>query len=778
MNKKKHFYLINKNMNGGYGYNTKYWNEHGLFKKYNNDNLNCLILKNDYNSDNTQFNKYSSILKELLNYKNYVINIQFISNFFRYIYYDINNDYSLQKNGDNFVWSNPNITNFKITKTIIQPHGNTSILFLENNDKKDKKVLKIFNNISISDNKYNDNNLVCIKDYLSLEITRIGDKFSFQNNNFFITQDQFKYINFNKQKHFIKDQNDKDIILSCKNNDAINDYIINLILQQIEQDDQLNNFKYVKYHNLFVTKVDDKYRYCIIMDSMDGSIDGYINDKFKDYKANINNDKTKYTNTMKDILEQAEKNLNYIKDQKYLFTHTDMKIENLFYKNKNIGTNKDPKQKLEVYLADFDKSSISYHNIRFYNDITKTDNKIKQSLNNRGFIFNYIKNDSYTIDNINADKDNIKQKHYRLSRIAVNLQNDLNTKIEFEQLYMRYNFTPYYISFDMCSLILSLFYYDKKGLIKLEELKILEKYIFNDINVIYNFYKNSLSLEDKKGNFGELLNIILNSSNENDYFIYNKLDNEYVHINKLYITNNRNKLCISYPLFKDNKSNHHVTDNIYITKFNSIPQEYINNYNIQNVYDIYTSNNEYSNNINFDTKYIIEYNDDNYNINYLGATTFKEYYVKTNRYSYTSNLNISRINEFDNITIDEIEKIVDIFQKNNNFNKYEIKYDNNKNYDFEIIEKKNDDLKIINKKNDDFEIIDNQIKIIDNNIEIKIDTIDDFISLLNEFIKKYNINNDNIDKYIDKEYINIRNILCEYYKSNKIEIDNLFIINK
>ena len=677
MDKKKQFKLVKNNMDGGYGYYTYYWNEHKLFGNYNKENLDCLILNKNYNSSKTQFNKYSLILKELLNFKDGVINIQFISNFFRYIYYDIKNEYSLQKDGKIFKWVNEHNLNYKITKTINQPHGNTSILFLEN-DKKDKKVLKIFNNISISDNKNNDINLNYIKDYLSLEITRIGNDLSFQNNNFFITEADFELINFNKQKHFIKDQYDKDIILSCKNNDAINDYIINLILQQIEEDDNLNDFKYVKYHNLFVTKVDDNFRYCIIMDSMDGSIDGYINDNFDNLEVNDNNKKI-YTIAMDNILNQAEKNLNYTKSSKYLFTHTDMKIENLFYKIVN--------NKLEVYLADFDKSSISYHNIRFYNDITKTNDKIKKILNNRGALFNILKKDSYTKKNINERIDNI-HKHYRLSRFLVNLQSDINTKIEFEQLYMRYNFTPYYMSFDMCSLILSLFYYDKKNLIKLDELEILKRYIFNKINEIYDLYRNSHTLHNKKGNFGELLNIIIFSTLKYNYFIFYFLKNEYINIQNLYITNTNNKLCISYPLYNNNQNNIKIDDNIYITKFTSIEPNMINkyniihdnNYNISEIYQKYDNfNNENFSDINFDTKYIIEYNDDNYNIMNIGYSTLNNYYVKTNRYGYRK-INY-RISEYDNITEDEVYKIIDLFNKNNLgvIHKYENKDDENNN---------------------------------------------------------------------------------------------------
>jgi hypothetical protein len=37
------------------------------------------------------------------------------------------------------------------------------------------------------------------------------------------------------QTNLIKSQDGNDLYLSCRNNDAINDYIINLILQKINQ---------------------------------------------------------------------------------------------------------------------------------------------------------------------------------------------------------------------------------------------------------------------------------------------------------------------------------------------------------------------------------------------------------------------------------------------------------------------------------------------------------------------------------------------------------------
>jgi len=101
---------------------------------------------------------------------------------------------------------------------------------------------------------------------------------------------------------------------------------------------------FIKYNNLFVTKVNGKWNYCILMDEMDGTVNDLFN---KEFKQSDDTDKDEY---ILDILQQTELLLVIFKHYKYLFTHTDFKLENLFYKIEN--------GKVIIYLGDFDKSSI------------------------------------------------------------------------------------------------------------------------------------------------------------------------------------------------------------------------------------------------------------------------------------------------------------------------------------------------------------------------------------------------------------------------------------
>ena len=160
--KNKYQNLINQK--AGMGYHRKYWNEHVNFKIQNEKNLKRLILNNEFdNKKLTQFNEYSVLLKKQLIFENNLINLDFINNFFRYIYYDIDNIFSIKINDTKSCEWNKTDTNnkYEIYETFNSKHGNTTVLFLnEKNNNKNNKVLKIFNNIDVNINN--------IKDYLSL----------------------------------------------------------------------------------------------------------------------------------------------------------------------------------------------------------------------------------------------------------------------------------------------------------------------------------------------------------------------------------------------------------------------------------------------------------------------------------------------------------------------------------------------------------------------------------------------------------------------------------
>jgi hypothetical protein len=74
---------------GGMGYQTKTWNTHPEFTKINETNLTKVILHIGNTIENGQYNDYSPMLDNLLKIDNGVINLDFINNFARPIYYDL-----------------------------------------------------------------------------------------------------------------------------------------------------------------------------------------------------------------------------------------------------------------------------------------------------------------------------------------------------------------------------------------------------------------------------------------------------------------------------------------------------------------------------------------------------------------------------------------------------------------------------------------------------------------------------------------------------------------
>lgn len=673
---------------GGMGRYTSYWNQHPKFTTDDQKiNINeamkeTMCLKTDHDPRNSQFLKLSEILSQLLNITNGTINLDFINNFYRYIYYDFKVDdtgnldtrkaseFGIKLEGGKYDWIDPDNKKYKIISSHTQIHGRTTIHILIDTEEleritsakhmleptkwninsltplektqilsevsyENKKVLKVFN----TDIKPNE-----IKDYLSLQIIVNPDDDSSQSfseyvdtNYVKLSKDTLNAYNFNMQTNFMR-TNDSNILLATSNIDPINDYLVNIIMQQIELDNsqpvvQLNNdpilyqdvaaddekendpilnqdgdddvfydahsslpppdvpaaaaasttepiahqlrfiaslsnqpgilpaareipvaraavmehkrFTFIKYHNLFVTSIVEPYpllgtltpywRYCILMDYMDGTINDYLSTTKFD-----SDDATRQTKIL-DILQQSEDSLKIFKNYKYLFTHSDFKVENLFYKRNPLRADGiDPG--ITIYLGDFDKSSISYHNIRFYPT---------GPLSTSNTLFDWLAQDNYT-KKINPALNKLdfvenRQHIYKLSRAAHNLQ----SFIEFEELYMRYNFMPYYMSFDICSIIMSLFhthYIDDITDMRLRTF--LKRYIDTDegINNMFNIF--NIATTDFKGDFGKLISLLIDGqggiARNTVRFINTFHTNDYVYINKLNLSSN-NKICLSLP---------------------------------------------------------------------------------------------------------------------------------------------------------------------------------------------------------------------------------------
>ena len=801
--------LKETNLKGGLGYYKQFWKAHPDFNKHNIINEQSLILNREYNAPQD----YNLELDNLLRVSNHSINMDFINNFYRKIYYDTENKYALNftssretalsataapvaaaaavkptkvaaagldsdgkedpvykdvleyKEGDNiqssmatpavatpqkaFMWVNNN-TDYNIQEVLPdQEHGNTTIIILKHKSSELKLVLKIFNKIDI--------NIEKIKDYLSLEITKIVPDDSPEKSSWFTSENfnilnktKFEEFNFNNQRIFIKTQDNLDLLLSVSNNDAINDYIINIIMHKIiadsqavsqvnekdmpkglvnisnistvmdlldptstaaaaipsddtyiataataaaagptnsptarlpnsptarlpssptarpssspaarpsssptarlpsspaaaaglpsspaaEQGDQGIVVDTIKYYNLCVLNINGTYRYCIIMDHYDGSLSKKYNDvvRFTDSEEQIANFITTVFNNIKSYI-------NKFKSEKYLFTHTDFKLENLLYKEKD--------DKLTIVLTDFDKSSISYHSVRFYNDkvVSIVNRKIGLSFG----ISDYLLIDQYTIDSapLRKDAEDTAQNifPYKLSRALRRNTSIIQTGIKIignytyepEEYYMRYNITPYYVSFDMVSLFLSFIY-------KYKSTQTRPQHILENIkNILYSVFTEYMDdgpynalivrydtlVDNYNGNFGHLINPLLEISDptRNIYLFKHTINREqYIFINKLYLTN-RNKIATSIA-FKPNLLSALVgrSDDMRLNIFVDGTKK------LYESLGIHVNNDVYKNNIS------IEYSTDFALFPSIWQRILPKIIVKTNRYSIIMNL--------------------------------------------------------------------------------------------------------------------------------------------
>lgn len=568
---------------GAGGYVTK-WKDQLEFGSVNNENEKMLQISRAYD-DKCQHNVYYDDLSNLFNYENFEINMNFTNNFYKHIYYDIKDKYAIDLRNKEGKWIKDSaIISYDITNYYINPtHENTTIVFLKRKTEPIEKVIKIFNNIPC--------NIDDIREYLSLEITHISSKSrnSVDQKNYMHydklselvlgadkVSNTFNIFNFNHKKYYIPEvsEDNSHLNLSCRNADPINEYIINLIIGFINKNaGDKDKIRYVHYDNLFVTNVYTKKHptgqlcWCLLMDKVDGSLDSLI---LKKYIA-----KPIPNEIILDYLTQAETMLKPLKTADYLFTHTDMKLENLFYK-----TNSD---KVDIYLADLDKSSITFKGIRFYNDVTKNPNLSKDLFGVKisfdpvqGYTSN-LKGDGYLIKTYNdrlktASKN--EEYHYRISRIGrVNPIVDA----EFEQFYMRYNNQPYYTSFDIISLWLSILHFRAKDggpIIDFNTIKnndelasFLKNYMTSETtNLLADLYRELK--EHYNGNFGLLLKPIYDraqSQLDEIKFIHKYDETQPKLIRGLYLTQT-NKIALSLPFAPTS-----IAVTKYITSFKPNP---------------------------------------------------------------------------------------------------------------------------------------------------------------------------------------------------------------
>jgi hypothetical protein len=410
---------------------------------------------------------------------------------------------------------------------------------------------------------------------------------------------------------------------------------------------------------MFIAKYENEYTYFIIMDKLNGDMYDLLSDP-------IFNDDVK-EEIAKNMFNAVKNVCDIFKKKPYLFTHTDLKAENVFYKlfdtepveeeclsNVHKITIRGENKFIAYYVADFDKSSITYKNIRFYNNggTLNTQSSSYSSLQDVN-MYNIQKNES--------------KKMYNLDRVIGTSIIDYKN-IEIEQLYIRYTRFPYYTSFDYVSLLLSMAIATPNNIISRKMSSIANEYIHRSSSLL-EFYENfKWATKDKyNGNFGTLIASLITKAIP--YNLIHNIEENVIcpqTIKKLLLSHEENKLCLSPPFYMSSSTIRPpepsgalgalynafsrlsgYEPNIYL--MNEIPSKrlYESNFN-NNIFEKMTEN---------EIK--------NYTILYTGDI-HKEpsLIVKTNKYS--SSVVTTRVYNYDNFNIIDIKQSLPFFEIEDN----------------------------------------------------------------------------------------------------------------
>lgn len=727
-----------------------------------------LFLINNFIEENTYVNKFFDELDNLLVVKDGKINVDFLNNFHVNIYSDIHDsnlkieDQSLKiiKKDNKYIFKNN--TKYEIIETIAQGVGSGSIILkIKKKDSyngidKDKipneLILKAFPYSSFES-----------KAYLSLEIfhitnktTGVTDSYSIQNNYAYLDSKTYELVNKNSETSYdnlkIKTKNQYEVnnmdseydrlFLACKNDNFHNEIIVNLILQKIYLDYQskgmhlgIDNF--IKYKQFYFSTIEDKTYGFLVMDYMDGNVNKLLSNIDKENKEN----EDIYKNEIDKMLNEINKTLTIFKNSENMFTHTDMKLENIFYKNIKIDDTsffkgfRNDSYTTKYFIADFDKSSVTYNGIRFYNDLKET-----SCLS----IFSYQVLGTGTTTQTVLTSNLVFEKHKNIgsnyeSSFSFGRKLAMSDKLTIptETLALRYVAWPFYIGFDYQSLLLSLcallpsHYKTIKDNINTFKNYFTEKHrdlisflfdsnIANFINImdIYTNYVWSRTDSDTNydGNFTKLLFPLMIQDSKSETLKFGILNTQELYgfflkeipvvhnnnISDIILLSKQNKLILGLP-FRPNiltvssgmfgmgtstewNINLESTKDLYIHSFQA---------DINKIMDFFSNNKKE----NMQT----EYNKNRYKIYYNGNAGYPNIVVLTNRYSSSyllyeyddvdeknvyyiykiyenillGDINVSESTHMVETIDDELENIITTNKEiYNKYMKYKIKYKN------------------------------------------------------------------------------------------------------
>ncbi|AGF85596.1 putative protein kinase [Moumouvirus goulette] len=503
-------------------------------------NISFKILRDILNQRQQNIN--TSLLNLFFKDKNGTIDISFLENFYLKFYIGNNQDKNICEVMKVFNKTDGKVETNNFNKLRTVGSGSAGKAFLvESLNGNYEIVFKKMNNIKQYRNKFLELGVILCKYDAPLKSYTTNKYFEYfaQDIISVIESRNYGYSFFNA---FKSGKGDGLIYLNCSNDNFTNQTIMHIILDNILS--HYYNDHYIYQYDVFFcenrsnvkigtssiinaatfgysskTNVKQVDGYSILEFANAGSLFDIIENMSNTF-INIIDDYENLLFIFNDIFVQVLKTLQILQQPKYSFVHGDLKTKNIFVSFNNYiklpqkytDTQGNKKQKFPQYIykiADYDKSSITWNGVRFYNSGNIATNLVHKVFNDI-FMLNLTSV---------SDKD-----YYVLTNILPMVEKCSNIlgNIEIESVLIRYSPIPFYTSIDIYSFIISmmlhkLFYsfvkFSLENNITNEIIQIL-KILFNELDFIillehFDNYHMSLNKIDN-GDYGQIIKIIKN----------------------------------------------------------------------------------------------------------------------------------------------------------------------------------------------------------------------------------------------------------------------------
>ncbi|AGD92120.1 putative serine/threonine-protein kinase [Megavirus lba] len=434
------------------------------------------VLNQRYQNINQSF--YNLLTNNLNDSINNVINIDFLENFYKNFYignYQDNNLCSLMKKFDA---SNGIVSDKNLVKRRTVGSGSAGKAYLiESHNGNYEIVIKKMNFVKQYRNKFLELNVILAK-YDEPIISRPNNKYFEYDVNRFIKAIELKNQGYSAYNAFVSNAGNGLIYLSSSNdnftNQTIQHIILNLILSQYQNDhfiyqydaffcENRSNFK-IGTSSIFSaatlgyspkTNVTQTDGYSVLEFADSGSLYDILENLSASNMSDMRKNYINISYILNDIFVQILKTMQILQQPKYAFVHGDLKTKNIFVSQDGLmdlpqayrDKSEKPTKKFAKYIykiADYDKSSITWNGVRFYNSGNIATN-----------IIHTIFSDLMEIDLTSV----IDNDYYVLTNILPVIEKFSNMagNIEIESILIRYSPIPFYTSVDIYSFIISMF---------------------------------------------------------------------------------------------------------------------------------------------------------------------------------------------------------------------------------------------------------------------------------------------------------------------------------